>query len=238
MNRRFGLDASGTQTQTGGFFGPPSYASTNVVSTEFINGEDSAFGVNIGASINPNDHFRIGASYRQGPKFDIAYHREDSAGTLIGELHDSQFKVPDVIAVGVLVKPVSALNLTVDYRRVMVLAADQRDGPRLRGQGRRHRRLRARRRQRVPRSRASTCSPTCSSPLSAIALRGGFWHDPDHRIRYEGVFQSDSVLFQPGDSETHYTGGGGIVFEKFQFDVGFDHAETVKTFSVSAVLRF
>ena len=79
---------------------------TNVVSTEFINGEDSAFGINIGASIYPNDQFRIGASYRQGPKFDIAYHREDFAGTLIGELHDSEFKVPDVIAFGVLVKPV------------------------------------------------------------------------------------------------------------------------------------
>ena len=36
----------------------------------------------------------------------------------------------------------------------------------------------------------------------------------------------------------HYTFGGGIVFEKFQFDVGFDRSETVKTFSVSAVLRF
>jgi len=76
------------------------------------------------------------------------------------------------------------------------------------------------------------------SPLSAIAVRGGFWHDPDHRIRYVGPFQSDSVLFQPGDSEMHYTGGGGIVFEKVQFDVGFDRSETVKTFSVSAVLRF
>ena len=64
------------------------------------------------------------------------------------------------------------------------------------------------------------------------------WNDPDHRIRYEGVFQPDSVLFQPGDSEMHYTFGGGIVFEKAQFDVGFDRSETVKTFSVSAVLRF
>ena len=52
------------------------------------------------------------------------------------------------------------------------------------------------------------------------------------------MFQSDSVLFQPGDSEMHYTVGGGIVFEKVQFDVGFDRSETVKTFSVSAVLRF
>ncbi len=76
------------------------------------------------------------------------------------------------------------------------------------------------------------------SPLSAIAIRGGFWHDPDHRIRYEGEFSTDTVLFPAGDSEIHYTGGAGVVFEKVQFDFGFDRSETVKTFSVSAVLRF
>jgi hypothetical protein len=82
------------------------------------------------------------------------------------------------------------------------------------------------------RAPASIRSPTCVAPVGH-RLRGGF-RDPDHRIRYEGVFQSDSVLFQPGDSEMHYTGGGGIVFDKVQFDVGFDRSETVKTFSVSA----
>jgi len=236
VNRRYGLFNS-NQVAEGGFYGAPSYASNNVFSTEFISGEDSAFGVNVGASISPNDKVRIGASYRQGPKFDIAYHRDDFTGTLIGELHDSEFKVPDVIAVGVLVKPVSALNLTFDWRRIQYsqltsgmglgfsvpnVTVDDYvldDGNEIRVAG-------------------EYLFTDLPSPLSAIALRGGFWHDPDHRIRYEGPFQSDSVLFQPGDSEMHYTFGGGIVFEKAQFDVGFDRSETVKTFSVSAVLRF
>ena len=116
MNRRYGLFNS-DQTAEGGFYGPPR-CRDNVFSTEFISGEDSAFGINIGASINPNDKFRIGASYRQGPKFDIAYHRDDFTGTLQCDLHNSEFKVPDVIAVGVLVKPIDALNVTVDFRRV------------------------------------------------------------------------------------------------------------------------
>jgi len=237
VNHRFGLDTSGTQTQTGGFFGAPSYAGTNVLATEFINGEDSAFGVNIGASISPNDKFRIGASYRQGPKFDIGYHREDATGTLIGELHDSEFKVPDVIAVGVLVKPIPALNVTVDYRRVQYsqLISEMGLGFTVKDVGVDDYVLDDGNEFRAAGEYLFTNLP---SPLSAIALRGGFWRDPDHRIRYEGVFQSDSVLFQPGDSEMHYTGGGGIVFEKVQFDVGFDRSETVKTFSVSAVLRF
>ena len=236
VNRRFNLDFSGTQTQTGGFFGPPSYASTNVASTEFIEGEDSKVGINVGASISPSDKFRIGASYRQGPKFDIAYRREDATGALISG-NDSEFGVPDVISVGVLVKPVPALNVTLDWRRIQYsqltsdmglgfdvenVTADDYvldDGNEIRAAG-------------------EYLFTSLPSPLSAIAVRGGVWHDPDHRIRYEGPFQSDSVLFQPGDSEMHYTGGGGIVFEKFQLDVGFDRSETVKTFSVSAVLRF
>ena len=236
VNRRYGLFNS-NQTAAGGFYGAPSYDANNIVATEFIKGEDSAFGVNIGASISPNDKFRIGASYRQGPKFDIAYHRENAAGTLIGELNNSEFKVPDVIAVGVLVKPIPALNVTVDYRRVQYsqLISEMGLGFAVKDVGIDDYKLDDGNEFRAAGEYLFTNLP---SPLSAIALRGGFWRDPDHRIRYEGVFQSDSVLFQPGDSEMHYTGGGGIVFDKVQFDVGFDRSETVKTFSVSAVLRF
>ena len=51
----------------------PTTASNVVSRRSHRRGEDyGAFGVNIGASISPNDTFRIGASYRQGPKFDIA----------------------------------------------------------------------------------------------------------------------------------------------------------------------
>jgi long-chain fatty acid transport protein len=233
---RFRVDPR-LRTDPGFFYGPPLRSGENVFTREFISGEDTAFGINIGASINPNDRFRIGASYRQGPKFDIAYHRETAAGSLIGELHDSEFKVPDVIALGVLIRPVNALNVTVDFRRVQYsqLISDMGlgftvpgvtvddyvldDGNEFRAAG-------------------EYLFTNLPSPLSAIAIRGGLWHDPDHRIRYEGPFQADSALYQPGESEMHYTGGGGIVFEKFQFDVGYDHSETVKTFSVSAVLRF
>jgi long-subunit fatty acid transport protein len=233
VNRRFGL-SNPTQTAQGGFFGEPSYASTNVVSTEFINGEDTSVGVNVGASISPNDKVRFGASYRQGPKFDIAYRREDGTGTLING-DESQFRVPDVIAVGVLIKPVTALNITVDFRRIQysqltsemkagfpgVDAADYviDDGNEFRAAG-------------------EYLFTNLPSPLAAIAVRGGVWNDPDHRIRYTGAFSPDTVLFPEGDSEMHYTGGAGIVFEKVQFDFGFDRSELVKTFSVSAVLRF
>ena len=81
VNRRFGLDRR-PQTAAGGFYGAPLVRrDQRRVATEFISGEDTQpFGVNVGASISPNDKFRIGASYRQGPKFDIAYRRESVDG--------------------------------------------------------------------------------------------------------------------------------------------------------------
>jgi long-chain fatty acid transport protein len=233
---RFGAFGSGTGPGT--FLGPAQRTTSNpnnVFSREFISGEDTAVGINVGASINPTDRFRIGASYRQGPKFDIAYHREDADGDLLGNgFQESQFKVPDVIAFGALLKPADALNVTVDFRRVMYSQLTSEmgtgfggdpadyvvdDGNEIRAAG-------------------EYLFTNLPSPLSAIAIRGGVWLDPDHRIRYEGPFSTDTVLYPAGDSEIHYTGGAGIVFEKFQFDVGFDRSELVKTFSVSAVLRF
>jgi long-subunit fatty acid transport protein len=233
-NRRFNISAL-PQTSAGGFFGEPSFVIPgNVNSVEFINGEDTSVGVNVGASISPSDKFRIGASYRQGPKFDIDYRRERGDGSLING-DSSQLKVPDVIALGVLVKPTDALNVTVDFRRIQYsqLTSEMKagfvdvdpndygidDGNEIRAAG-------------------EYLFTNLPSPLSAIAIRGGFWHDPDHRIRYSGPFGPDTVLFPEGDSEMHYTGGAGVVFDKVQFDVGFDRSETVKTFSVSAVLRF
>jgi long-subunit fatty acid transport protein len=238
-NQRFGLDRV-PQTSAGGFYGEPSFDSSNVVATEYITGEDTSVGVNVGASISPSDKLRIGASYRQGPKFDIDYRRVRADGSLING-NSSQFRVPDVIAVGALIKPIDALNVTVDLRRIQYsqLTSDMKigflnpdpdleadledyvidDGTEIR-------------------AAAEYLFTNLPSPLSAIAIRGGVWHDPDHRIRYTGRFSSDTVLYPQGDSEIHYTGGGGVVFDKVQFDVGFDRSETVKTFSVSAVLRF
>jgi long-chain fatty acid transport protein len=225
--------AFGGGTAAGSFLGAPLRTAANTVSTEFITGEDTAVGVNVGASINPSEKVRIGASYRQGPKFDLAYRRINSAGTVLND-EESAFRVPDVLAFGVLVKPADALNVTVDFRRVRYSQLTSEMGTGFGGD---------------PddytvddgneiRAAAEYLFTNLPEPLSAIAIRGGVWHDPDHRIRYVGPFSTDTVLYPAGDSEIHFTGGAGIVFEKFQFDIGFDRSELVKTFSASAVLRF
>ena len=57
-----------------------------------------AFGVNIGASINPSDTFRIGASYRQGPKFDMPTVATDSFGDADHRRRPASSRCPTCLA--------------------------------------------------------------------------------------------------------------------------------------------
>ncbi len=72
-----------------------------------------------------------------------------------------------------------------------------------------------------------------------IALRGGIWLDPDHRIR---SFSPDDPLarafFRAGDDELHGSLGLGVVFDRFQLDFGVDLSELVKSASLSAIYSF
>jgi long-subunit fatty acid transport protein len=72
-----------------------------------------------------------------------------------------------------------------------------------------------------------------------IALRGGIWLDPDHRIR---SFGRDDPLarafFRAGDDELHGAFGVGVVFAQFQLDFGVDLSELVKSASLSAIFSF
>ena len=237
---RFG--AFGTfNTAPGGFLGPPVrdrrlyFSGGNTVSHEQVTGDDRAVGLNVGVSVTPNERIRFGASFRQGASFDVRHGRntlgDDGFEFVEGA---GQLGVPDVFGVGVLVKPIAALNVTVDVRRIQYSQLIENmdagyfgdpddyvvdDGTEVR-------------------AAAEYLFTDLASPLSAIAIRGGVWRDPDHRIRYEGPFGNDTVVFPRGETQMHYTGGAGIVFERFQFDVGYDRAEQVKTFSVSAIVRF
>ena len=227
-------------TQPGFLFGTPLRDSRffidggDVISREVITGDDTAIGVNVGASISPSDKVRIGASYRQGPKFDIHYTRRNPFNAVIND-EDSTFRVPDVISVGALVKPTPSLNVTVDFRRVMYSQITEdmttgfggdpadyfaEDGNEIR-------------------AAAEYLFTGVPEPLRAFAIRAGVWRDPDHRIRYSGPFSTDTVLYaSPIEDETHVTAGAGVVFDKLQIDFGFDRAENVKTLAVSASFRF
>jgi long-subunit fatty acid transport protein len=76
-----------------------------------------------------------------------------------------------------------------------------------------------------------------SEPL--LALRAGIWHDPDHLTQAKGnADEFTRALLQPGEDELHFTLGFGAAFENFQIDGALDLAESVETFSISAIYSF
>ena len=163
-----------------------------------------AFGVNVGASINPNDTLRIGASYRQGPKFDMRLPSRRLLRRLIRRRRQHVQGARRASRVGVLVKPIPQLNIAVDYRRVAVLAVDQRHEARVR-----HPDddfivsvddYVARRRQRVPRRRRVPVHRTCRRrcPPSPSAAASGT--TPITASGTRARSQTDTVLYPAGDS--------------------------------------
>ena len=71
-----------------------------------------------------------------------------------------------------------------------------------------------------------------------IAIRGGLWHDPDHRFRFIGEDPFDRALFQPGEDVLHIAIGAGIAFRSFQIDIGADFSDVVDQFVISGIYSF
>ena len=74
--------------------------------------------------------------------------------------------------------------------------------------------------------------------------RGGFYTDPDHKIRYTGGPHDASeagerALFQKGNNNYHGTAGFGIVpIPGFQIDFARNYSRDVSEISISTVFRF
>ena len=75
-----------------------------------------------------------------------------------------------------------------------------------------------------------------STPI--IAARLGAWLDPNHRIAYRGGSYVSQALNLPGEDEIHLAGGLGLVFKRFQLDLGVDVSDPVGAVSVSTIYSF
>lgn len=72
-----------------------------------------------------------------------------------------------------------------------------------------------------------------------VGLRLGAWHDPAHSVGSgpdADIFEA--AIFQAGNDEIHLTAGFGVVFERFQIDVGADISDLADVYSLSIVYRF
>ncbi len=76
-----------------------------------------------------------------------------------------------------------------------------------------------------------------SKPI--VGLRLGAWRDPAHRV-VAGLDADifEKAVFPAGKDEIHFTGGVGLVLQKFQIDLGVDVADLADLASLSLVYRF
>jgi long-subunit fatty acid transport protein len=234
-------------------YAPARYLDADLELTGRRTGDDVALGLNAGVLYDVHEQVTVGATFRQGPKFQ--YFADTTTGegnigpanvTFINDL-EGPFKVPDTWALGISYRPSNAWRLGFEYDRIMysqlieqvantahppadpegLLVIDRltlEDGNQFRAGG--------------------EYSTTALGWL--ISLRAGAWYDPLHRP-YLRLDDPDtgfpapgwSLLFPKRDSETHWSGGFGVASARhLQFDFGFDYAPSVTTYALSAIYRF
>ena len=233
----------------GELLGPALRTAENVQFIETQDGDSVKPSFNLGVTLQPNSHVGIGASYRRGAEFDVDIQGRrgpavqvipfTNGASVTDQATTGTFKVPDVAAVGFVVRPPlgaskNVLRIAAEVRRVwysdllqdFVISTDPNevqasnfkvdDGTELRLGG-----------------------EYLIVGSATIAVRGGAWLDPDHRIRYEGASGTRaSLIFRPGEDEWHYTGGVGVTYKALQLDFGFDKSERVTTTAGSVIVRF
>lgn len=228
----------------GNFYGPPDFSAGNIQNQQSQDGEEKKIAFNGGIVASLGDKMRLGASYRQGPKFDIdVLHRGGARNpATIFKSTTGSFHVPDTMGLGLVYRPSDSSTIALEYRRVaysqlvedfvVVFTADN----------------------------APVASPddftindanelhlgfeyVLSRMKTPLAIRLGGWYDPQHRIYYEGPESINdgaySALFRKADNNIHATGGLGIVFgSRMQLDAAVDVSSRTTTASASAVVRF
>lgn len=232
LNSIYGIDS---YPET--FWESNSYLNERLWSTSTFEADDTDLGINLGFLWKFAESWRLGGVFRQGPRFAYdLYNRAGPAhplpeGTVLDSVTNDSIAFPDVWGLGLAYRSPNG-NLTVGFEwdRVeysiiketldspladtSLVAIDDADELHL---GVEYVFLR-------------------TNPL--IAVRGGLWHDPDHRFRYTGDDPFDQALFPPGEDALHVTVGVGIAVKAFQIDLGVDLSDNSDVFALSAIYSF
>jgi long-subunit fatty acid transport protein len=221
----------------GNFAGPPNLDLVSATATQ--RGRDWSASFNVGALYDLPRKVKIGATFRRGPAFTFTQH--DLAPSIDLDLtRTGTFKVPDVWGAGLEWRARDDLRLVVDYDRVQYaqLKKDFIDIQSLASNRPQQLRLENGNELHVGMEYIPPKSPI------PLALRAGFWHDPDHVVRYEPTPARDEIdtLFAAtlpgGKARAHYTFGAGIAPTGwFELNGAADLSASTKYVTFSVVIR-
>jgi long-subunit fatty acid transport protein len=207
-----------------------------IASTSFTT-DDTDVGFNIGVLWKLAESWHFGAVYRKGPQFDYElYNRagplnEEPEGSVLESVTDRSIAFPNVWGLGVAYRsPDGDLTVGFEWDRVEYTAIlESLDSPL---------------------ADLDDVSVEDANELHLgveyvfleakplIAVRGGLWHDPDHRFRSQADDPFARALYPKGENTLHVTMGIGVAFKHFQIDIGADFSEAVNQFAVSAIYSF
>ena len=220
-----------------GTFGPTGPPDTSdLLQTEEVDSTDLGIGVNVGLMWHPLKDLSLGAVYRRGPQYDMTFRVSNpsgfSASTPLG------FKVPDVYAGGAAYRFFERLTVAFEATYIrysqlvehfqVTLADTIATQYKLDDKVELH-------------LGAEYIFFIKNIPLAA---RGGFYTNPDHKIRYAGPLNNvdavgERLLYNGGKDRYQGTAGLGIVpFPGFQLDFASNYSKDILEFSVSSVFRF
>ncbi len=216
------------------FFSESSYLPERRQLTEYFTVDDAGWGGSAGILWSPSERLKLGAFLRRSAKLDMrvsivtgpALVPMQAEGTVL-EAAAPPMTLPDVWGLGLAFRSAGGrFTLGLEWDRVEysdLIDSAPADFMRVLDDG--------------DEWHAGAELVILRSP-PMLAARLGVWLDPDHRIRYTGDDVFIQAQRQPGDDELHVSAGLGLVFERFQLDLGIDLAERVDTVSLSTVYRF
>jgi long-chain fatty acid transport protein len=229
LTQRFDIDDD--------FFGPPNFSQANIQQQSSVSGSDIDVGFNVGMLWKPIKDLSIGAVFRRGPRFDLQETQifpQDGRFLDVTQVLDFRLKIPDTYGVGIAYRLFDRLTIALDVVRIrysQLLGNFQVVF--------------------APEGEANQYKLDDATEVHVgaeyiffirripVAVRAGFFTDPDHKIRFTGAAVNQRALFPGGKDQVHVTGGVGIVpIPSLQIDFAVNQSDTVQEFVISTVYRF
>jgi long-chain fatty acid transport protein len=212
----------------------------NVIQQTSVSGSDLDVGFNVGMLWKPIEALSVGAVFRRGPQFDLQETVLSSSAPLAqqvvldrAQVFDFRLKVPDSYGVGVAYRFFDRFTIALDVVRIRYSQLlDNFQVVFLPGEANQYKLDDATEVhggaeyiffiRRIP-----------------VAVRAGFFTDPDHKIRFTGTEVPERAVFPGGKDQVHVTGGVGIVpIPSLQIDFAVNQSDSVQELVISTVYRF
>jgi long-subunit fatty acid transport protein len=180
------------------------------------------------------ERISIGGVYKRGAEFDAS---QSFAFSGADPVHfDARFHTPDAYGIGIAIRPLPVLTLAAEAQKVkysnlsesIVTAAPGVDPSDLGFEDT---------------TEIHFGGEYFLSTKIPVAIRGGYWREPTHDLRYNGPLVNGNqigtaIIFPGTEDQNHISGGIGLAWPRFQIDAAYDTSKNNKIGSISFVTRF